>query len=363
MNMQTAQRSHKVVLGGAAAGSRDREVTVPGRVAAPDPFPPPERRTARLLVAITGGSAVAFACIAYVGLQILLHALGGRMGDPKPECTEGTTPDGCPDGLVCMGRTCSVEPDYGPTRCDVGDPCGAKGTCTCDGALQCVADSCVQKASELPVDICEQTDVKDALKQLKVACAGNISNCPATNLQSFAINYKDFDTLIAQFPATLTVHFPGGKPPIDKGEVEWPAGTVKEFYLERIRRSAPAFREAKSVFVIARSSPGGNIVRNELFAQARSRIVKDLILDAVEYGERDTVEGKFYDFILGHKRRIDRHFFAERFTNRFITWDQKSRDRLLGLISADELSEPNDAWVTQTINQVVLIVPVPCEIK
>lgn len=363
MTMQNAHKPSKVVIGGAAADRREREVTVTSRD--PDPYPAPERRVARLLIAITGGSAVACACIAFVGFQLLLHSLGGRELNPQTfECSEGVIPDGCPEGQACMGHTCMPEQQY-PTQCDLGDPCGDKGTCTCDGALECIADSCVAKKTEIPADICEQPEVMDALKQLKAACAGNISRCPPTDLQRFAIKYKDFDTLVARFPETLTVHFPGGKPPIDKGDAAWPTGQVEQFYLDRLRRSSAAFRDARSIFVIARSSPGGNIVRNELYAQARSNLVKDLVLRSLDLDPkaRDAVENKFYDFILGHKRRIDRGFFAERFANRFITWDVKSRDRLLALIKAEDPGEADDAWATQTINQVVLIVPVPCEIK
>lgn len=362
--MQNAQKPSKVVLGGAAAGRREREVTMPGRDT--DPYPPPERRIARLLVAITGGSAVAFACVAFVGFQILLYAVGDRGKHTEPECTEGVVPDGCAEGLTCVGRTCMPEQNY-PTRCDLDDPCGAKGTCTCDGAMQCVADVCVRKEGpSTGIDICEEPEVKAALKQLKTDCAGNITHCPAPDLQRFAIKYKDFDTLVARFPDTITVHFPGGMPPIDKGAAAWPTGQVEQFYLERLRRSSAAFQSARSIFVIARSSPGGSIVRNELFAQARSNLVKDLVLRSLAElapADRDAVENKFFDFILSHKRRIGRDFFSERYANRFITWDMKSRDRLIAHLGAEDLGESDEAWLTQTINQVVLIVPVPCEIK
>lgn len=358
----TQKPGSKVVVSPTPSARREREVTHPGREV--DPYPPPERRVARLLLAITGGSALAFASVAYVGFQLVLYAAGIHKEPTKAECTEGVVPDGCPEGQVCMGRTCMPERDY-PVQCDLGDPCGAKGTCTCDGAMQCVDDTCVATASKPPADICEQKEVKEALTQLKSACAGDLKSCPTTDLQKFAIKYKDFDTLVARFPDSITVHFPGGKPSIDRDEDPWPTGAVEEFYLERMRRSAGAFRDAKSIFVIARSSPGGNIVRNELFAQRRSTLVKDLIGRSLvdDPATRNAVEKKFYDFILGHKRRIGRDFFAERYKNRFVTWDPRSRDRLLALISADDLSETDDAWVTQTINQVVLIVPIPCELK
>lgn len=363
MNMQTPQKpGSKVVVSPPASARREREVTHPGREV--DPYPPPERRVARLLLAITGGSALAFASIAYVGFQLVLYAAENRNEPIKPECTEGVVPDGCPEGQVCMGRTCMPERDY-PVQCDLGDPCGAKGSCTCEGSMQCVNDTCVPTESEPPTNVCDRDDVKEALAQLKADCAGNLKLCPTSDLQKFAIKYKNFDTLVALFPGSITVHFPAGKPSIDNAEDPWPTGTVEEFYLERLRRSAGAFRDARSIFVIARSSPGGNIVRNELFAQKRSTVVKDLISRSLvdDPTTRNAVEKKFYDFILGHKRRIGRDFFAERYKNRFVTWDTKSRDRLLALISADDLSAADDAWVTQTINQVVLIVPVPCELK
>lgn len=368
----TAQRSRKVVLGGAAAGKSapERDGKVPGREAsaatAADVFPAGDRRTARLLVGITAGTALAFACIAFVGFQLILHTIGiGK--PPEVECTEGVLPDACGDGRFCQAGRCMVNIDLGPSRCDVGDPCGATSSCVCDGAMECVADACAMKLPPQP-DVCETPEVLDALRQLNTACAGDIRSCPAPDLGRFAIKYKNFDKLVANFPGTLTVHFPGGLPPISTTSTPaepWPKGAIEATYRERLARSADAFRAAKFIFVIARSSPGGNVVRNELFAQERGKVVKQLILDALALPnkERDEIEGKFRDFILGPKRKLDRAFFAERFANRFITWDQGSRERLLHHLPAEELSEADETWVQQTINQVVVIVPVACEVK
>lgn len=70
------------------------------------------------------------------------------------------------------------------------------------------------------------------------------------------------------------------------------------------------------------------------------------------------------EFILGPKRRIDRDMFAQRYSNHFVTWNKASRDLLLRLLkTADPLSDDDAQWLDDTINQVVLIVPVPCDLK
>lgn len=361
------QRPTKVIVAsGAASPRREREVTLPGRAEASQPelpASPAELRITRLLLATSVGAAIAFAFASAVAFQLILYSLrGGQPLAAEPVCVEGNIPEGCPDGEFCQAGQCQPIPPVG--RCDVGDPCGAKGTCECAAPMTCEADTCTL-AEPPPQATCDNPVVQAALKQLEADCAGDIRSCPGNNLQKFAIKYDQFDWLMAQFPRTVSVHFPGKQPPIDAKEPEWPTGPVRDYYLERLRASAPALKAAKYIFIISRSSPGGNPRRNELYAQARGKKVKDLLVAALDLptAERDQLEGKFRDFVLGNKLHLEPEFFADRYANRFITWSASSRDRLVALLAAKDIAEADRAWADQMINQVVLVVPVDCELK
>jgi hypothetical protein len=354
----------KVLVQSAPGRSAEREATLSGReVARPWAPSSSEIRTNRLLLVITVLTGLAFAIVAVIGFQLILYLARGPAIANAPECVENDPDHPCPAGQFCQGGRCRVEPT--DDICDAGDPCGARGSCTCEAPMRCEADRCVEPAESLPPpDVCDRPEVQKHLAALHRECQGNLGRCPPGSLKKFAIKYDGFDELMAAFPGTMTIHFPDGRPFIGAADQSsWPNTKTRDTYLERIRRSGDALRDAKFIFIIARSSPHGDSRRNGLYAQQRSIYVKDWLYAALEIptNERDAFNLKLREFILGHKRRLGRDFFAERYGNRFVTWDKPSRSSLVKLLKAPNLSDEDAEWLDRTINQVVLVVPVPCD--
>ncbi len=357
--MSISRTTKVVVPANPGARPTEREVTVPGRSEPPRPVASPgELRTARFLVVITAVSGLAFAILAVVGFQLILILLGREI-TPPPECDDDTRP--CPEDQFCQAGRCRSVPT-GPEICEDGDSCGP---CACKAPMLCESGVC-KSPEPPPPPVCDNPEIQRALAQLDKDCEGNLGVCAPGALNKFAMRYKGFDELLSAFPGTITLHFPAGKPPINSGLPPWPDAKTKAYYIERLARSAPLLRDAKFIFIIARSSPHGDIRRNSLFAQQRSVLAKDLLYATLDLGtaERDAFSKKFRDFILGPKRRLDRDFFAQRYQNRFVTWNKNSSKQFLSLLKSTEpMTEKDAEWLDDTINQVVLIVPVHCELK
>jgi hypothetical protein len=346
----------------ADARPNEREATVPGRSAPPprtSSVTPAEVRATRLLVAISAAAGLAFAIVAVVGFQLIIYLVRGPAGPPGPECVEGDPSRGCQQGLYCQAGRC--RPEIQSSICEAGDPCNS---CECVAPMSCDAGVCAVPVAPAPVDVCDRPDIQKLLAALERDCQGDLGSCPAGSLSKFAMKYEGFNELMAGFGDTLTIHFPAGMPPLD-GSDAWPDPETRERYLERLRPLAPALRDAKSVFIIARASPHGSRTQNEKFAKRRWFVARDLLYSVLEPAERDALGRKFREFILGPRLNFDRDFFTQRYGNRFVTWDRPSRDKLLDLLRKQTPIDDDDDldWMTNTINQVVLIVPVPCELK
>lgn len=344
-----------------AARPPEREVTMPGRSEPPRPVASPgELRTTRLLVVITAVSGLAFAILAMVGFQLLIHIFRPQGPAVGLECDEDTRP--CPEDQFCQAGHCRPVPD---AYCQIGDPCDQ---CTCEDPMSCQSGVCSAPVpTEPPVDVCDKPEIQQALAQLDKECKGDIGRCGPSALHKFAMRYQGFDDLLSAFPETITLHFPGGKPPLTPDKAApWPDAKTKAYYIENLTRSVAALRRAKFIFLIARSSPNGNARLNGLFAQQRGILAKDLLYATLDLGiaERDAFSKKFRDFTLGPKRRLGRDFFAQRYENRFITWSKNISKQFLSLLKTTKpMTEKDAEWLDDTINQVVVIVPVYCELK
>ena len=354
--MSILRTSRVVVSSTAKPRSGEREITVPGRKDAPRvaAASPGELRTARLLVGITTAAGLAFAIVAFVGFQLILYNIRPDTASVA-ECVEDMD---CDEGQLCQTGRCRASSDE--SICEPGDSCGP---CSCKAPMSCKADLCTEPEPP-PPPACDDPELQKALARLEKECKGNLGTCEPGSLEKFAMKDKSFDALISAFQGVITVHFETGKPPLDG--TTWPDAKTRAYYVERLRRSAEALRTAKYIFIIARSSPHGNARRNGLFAQQRSIHTKELLFAALDLSvaERDAFGAKFREFILGPKRKLDREFFAQRYSNHFITWSKISHDLLLKLIKSDEVSSKRDEqWADDTINQVVLVVPVTCELK
>lgn len=332
-----------------------------------------EIRSTRLLMWITVTCAFIFALVCVVAFQLLLHYLSEGRGHgwaPPPPCFEGQSPDPCNEhGKICIDNKCVEDLDI-PETCQVNDACGGPEACSCDPPLSCQANKCVDpQAVEPKADVCAKTAVLDALTQLREKCAGDFHSCKGSDVKKFIITNPDFDRLMAEFPGTLTLHFPDGKPALSGLGAAWPEDDIRNNYVKDLQPSVQALREAQHIFLIARSSPGGSKNRNYLVAVERGKLAKEFLLEALRSDENATIDdtdrmrGKFADFVLGQDKQINVSLFAEHYANRYVAWDPKHQTRLRALINQGSAAKPEDAeWRDRVINQVVFVVPVPCKL-
>lgn len=348
---------------------REREETLPGRLLVEPRISAAELSLTRKLIWLTSAAGAAFALIAVVLFQLLISALRGNMvavgAGPRFECIDGGEAT-CNEGQVCRNYRCVDDIYVAPTSCEVGDACGGEAECECNAPLACTAGKCVAPA--IGQDVCERPAVITALKNLRDKCAGDIDECPPSDLKNYAIENPDFDQLMSEFPGTVTLHFPAGKPPLSQYDAPFPDTDQRQHYLERLGPALPTLMASRHVFIISRSSSGGNARRNDAFARERSKLTKKLILDALvaehpgDLELRTKMRAKFADFMLGPKKQIDAALFKKRYANRAITWDEGAQRMLRSLIDKPPPTPEDAAWRDRVINQVVFIVPVPCEL-
>jgi hypothetical protein len=366
MNTSQNKRATKSGLG------REREDTLPGRSLGGEQEPrisSAELTLTRKLVWMTSAAGAAFALIAVVVFQLLISALRGNMvavgSGPRLECIEGGEPT-CTEGKVCRNYRCVDDVYKEPTRCEVGDACGGEDGCSCGAPLACVEGRCIAPA--VGEDVCSRPAVITALKNLREKCAGDIDDCPPSDLKNYAIDNPEFDELMGKFPGTVTLHFPTGMPPLGKYDPPFPNPDQKQHYIKRLGPALPTLLEARHVFIISRSSAMGNSRRNDAYARERSKTTKTLILDALTaqtstgLDVRQTMRAKFADFMLGPQKQLDAVLFKSRYANRAITWSEDSQRMLSGMIESAPPTPEDGVWLDRVINQVVFIVPVPCDL-
>lgn len=343
-----------------------RDEPEPRRPAVAGSRTPSESSQTRKLVGVMASLAVALALMAIAVFQLVVHMLREPMAlkfSPISECTEDGEP-GCGEGKVCRSGRCIDDVYVALSTCQAGDACGP-GVCDCGPGLDCENGSCAAPPASAPV--CEKPEVLAALTKLRASCAGDFDRCPPQDLKRFAIENPAFDRLLGEFPGTLTLHFPTGAPPIAAGKT-WPTAATREHYLQRLAPAVPHLAAAEHIFIIARTSSVGDPRRNEKYAQTRSRTTKDLILEATSRELRgnlaahNDMRAKFADFMLGREKPVTVDLFRSRYANRAMTWSDDSERMLRDLLNRDKLTPEDALWLDRVINQVVFVVPIPCEL-
>lgn len=364
-NNNSPRGKTKVIIN--QAGEREREETIPGRVLIEPKLSAAEVGHTRKLVGVTMAAGTALGLLGVVLFQVFIDVVTNIRGPgvkAYSECVEDGEPT-CAEGQVCRYNRCVDDHYVAPSTCQAGDACGP-GVCECGAGLTCSDAVCAAPPTE--VDVCEKPAVKSALAKLIAQCAGDIDACPASDLRKYAIESAEFDKLLAEFPGTVTLHFNSGAPPIDAGAAAWPPKPVHEHYLAELKPTLPHLAKARHIFIISRSSAFGDPRRNDKYAQARSMRTKELIIEALgrdpatTIQTRDGMRAKFADFLLGRNKPVDVGLFRSRYANRAVTWSDNSERMLRDLIARPELSAEDAKWLDRVMNQVVFVVPVPCDL-
>lgn len=352
---------------------RNREETLPSSArSSSTPVHAPsleELREARHLLGVTAAAGLTFGLVALVFFELLAWSLnrGQRVDvvareDRAGECRE-EDPSSCPSGHVCRGGAC-VTSTVADLTCQDGDTCEAPGaTCTCQSPMKCVDQTCEAEAGPPPV--CSNLDIQELLGAISQQCKGDFMGCPDTELEKFVLPSKTFDQVLAKFPETITVHFPSGYPSVQGGS-DWPTAEVSAYYREHIAspRTMKALREAKHVLLIARSSKGGSDRENLKYSRVRSQVVLSKLLEAAaSQEERERLEAKFKYLALGSRKVLTATLFRKSYQNRMYAWSVDEEK----LLRTQVASYQTLAWaeknrVDNLLNQVVIIVPIPCDL-
>lgn len=352
--------------------SRNAESTLTGRSTAgtgarPEPSPSAQdTRSARLMLGVMLASAGALAFTGAVFLQLVLASIGQTkvaVTTVAAECREGD-PMGCQSGQTCQGGTCVQVAAI--DTCQVGDSCDMAGaSCRCVEPLHCEANVC--RADKRPAS-CDDPAVQRVLSGVFETCKGSWDRCPDDKLQDFALQSADFEAVLAAFPDTLTIHFPGGQPPIDITKGSWPdTDEVRNHYQAQLARPTvlKALREAQVLLLIGRSSQGGHEPDNLRYSRKRVDLVVEWLLKVAAPGPAESTElrGKLKRLLLGSRKVLEPDFFIKHYANRIIAWSTDAENNLRAkLADVTKLRGKDRQANINTMNQVVFIVPIPCQL-
>lgn len=349
----------KVVIAGATRVTpRGPESTI-AQTGATTRDPPHDTRAARLLLGVTLSTAVTLGVLGVVLLQLIVALATQQQQRAEParaQCRDGVDSE-CEAGEVCEGGRCV--PAKQASSCQVGDPCGGPEGCTCAAGLTCVEGQC---AAPTAAAICGDPAVAGLLRGISEVCNGDIHECPPEKLEKYAISAANFDEVMSKFPATITLHFPDGNPRV-RG---WPSAAARAYYEQRLKHPAVlrALMNAEDILLLGRSSEGGSVTENHTISRERAGVVRDLLVDlAPSQSERSELTRKIYLLLMSNDRLLDANFFASRYANRLIAWSSEIEGTLRANIQGYAgLRGREGRWTRNTMNQVVVIVPLPCKL-
>lgn len=310
-----------------------------------------------------GTMALLFGALAVLIFLLFVKTDGGPAQGARvvAECEEGPR-DTCDGGRTCVVGTCVL---LNASLCPAGTGCGS-GTCSCSKGLVCRDDACVPAPTENAA--CNEPNLQKLLGFLEVSCQKNGAvgvSCTETDLRRLAIEDSSFDALMASVQQTSSVHFPWSMPPIYPEQPRWPNVETKAHYREQLRKLQKSFDEAKLIFLVGRASLGGLPQENQKFGHARMTFVRDRLAELYDDrppAEVDAMTSKLRWVAVGDKRQLTADFYLQHLDGRMIAASPKDTERLAANLAAPQsLSAAERVWTINTINQVVIIVPVPCD--
>lgn len=324
-----------------------------------------DERDTRLLTALTVLSAVSAAFCLVLAFQVSQYTFGRNrvpVAQIVAECTEGEVPSRCAADEVCQGGQCV--PPGEPTRCEPGALCHE---CSCDAPLACNSQNvCTVPAA---TGVCDDPNVLSFLKELQQKC-GDARKCEGKDLDKYAVAYDDFLNLMVQFPSTLALHFPEGKP-APLAARPWPSPEESTHYINRLRASLDELKAADRIILVGLASKS----RRRRDASANTEITlqrllatQNLIFKAassvLDPKEAEAIEKKSSFIQLGDRRAIDARFYGNQYGNRPIAWEKGIEDQLRHLVEQGDVSGSTDdlRWRDHTLNQAVFVVPIPCKL-
>jgi len=144
---------------------------------------------------------------------------------------------------------------------------------------------------------------------------------------------------------------------------------AQRYYGERFARLGDRLRSAKQILILGRSSRDrsssiSRVIANNNLAQNRMQHVAQWIVElAATPRDRDAMAKKLIRLSLGDRQPLTREQLARNPMHQYIAWKKGREDLLVSQVrGAEALDESQREQVSRTLNQSVLVIPVPCEI-
>lgn len=326
--------------------------------------PETDLRLARWMIFLNTACAACVAMFSFV-LFRTLPAVGYSPGEVDIRGLDDIT---CGENETLVDGQCTTNPfsakfEQRLGRCDAQHQCG-EGL-TCDGGVCRPTDPADRVCSDLETQDLLRVVVQEHDQCKAKAKDKNAATCSIMDLDKFVMGHSRFVDIVEKFPNPVSVHFDSGMPnPNVAVETSAWLKAKKTHYLEGLEPALEELNAAEFLIVFARASPGkpGDPVqqrRNRLYTQRRLQAFRLLLAES-------GFKGTILDFTLHDDHPLSIEKFL-RINNRYVLWDKGSQRRLLGdreaLNDGKQLTEDEELWFHQTINQSVVAFPITCKME
>lgn len=318
-------------------------------------------------------AVMALAMFSVVCVLALILWISSSPDPPEGECDPLSLTPECDEGFFCNenGR-CTPDvialPRPGRRRCKPGMAMSA-----CDDCLFPLVERDGVCDEPPEGDVCAHPQVRALLDELVRKCssvvAGQLGDCPPGVVAALVLDRQaEILEIAAAFSdLSFTVHFDINTP--RPGRVgTWPTTAERERLREDLRAHLAGAREGY-LLLVAIASHTGSKDQNFGLASRRSDAVVAMIGEA--RGDYPGFDAQLRDVrylpgLVGDRHApldvatFDAHWGRSR---RYLTWDDASARRLADdLVAAreDRLDPREAGWLSRTLNQAILVVPLPC---
>ncbi len=310
-------------------------------------------------------AAISVLATAMLGLGLYLgNAL--TQAPTTRQCTPETEDSDCDEGELCISGRCRAPRASGPLPCQEGDPCDS---CMCGDGYQCDGE---QRCMPLKEDLCAPEvaglirDIRRFEQDRCQAVGTDATQCDPKELDRFVIEHDKLNDLLLQLQHTMTVHFDQNEPSAERGLPR----AAQRHYGERFARLGDRLRAAKQILILGRSSRDratsiSRVIANNNLAQNRMQHVAQWIVElAATPRDRDEMARKLIRLSLGDRQPLTREQLAKNAMHQYVAWKKGREDLLVSQVrGAEALDEAQREQVSRALNQSVLVIPIPCEIK
>jgi hypothetical protein len=293
-----------------------------------------------------------------------------------PECDPDALTIQCPEGLVCneFGFCEEQEPPTALPDCSPGQ---RASECVCPDHLEVRDEIC-----DVPptTSVCEHADVASLLERLRQECTredtatapGNLDGCSPAALRSVIIGSHELTMKIARSfrEQSFTLHFNIGTPRARTAST-WPGRATRPALVKTVKDMLEHAAPHGYLLMVSFASHVGPDDLNFELAARRSDAAVSLISKA--RGDFPALDKTLEPLstivgIVGDKREaaVDLATFDAVWgtSDRFHAWDDASTARMKKALAAwrtQNLAPLEEAWLIRTVQQSVLVLPLPCD--